>query len=117
MPESWEDVAKAKRDSISALIPEEWRIKDPSSRDDQVDVTGKYIQSFLSSTEVEITETDAADIARNVAARTWKAVDVIKAFSHRAALAHQLVSHSYASRPNIITESTVDQLPAGNLLR
>lgn len=91
MPERWEELAKAKRDSIQALIPEEWRIKNLLSREEQIDVTTGYIQSFLSQDEVEITETDAATIARQVAHRRWKAVNVTRAFCHRAALAHQLV--------------------------
>lgn len=92
MAGDWERTAKAKRDSVDALIPESWRIKDAPSREKQVVVTGSYIQSFLTEDEIKITETDAATIARNISQHGWKAVDVIKAFCHRAALAHQLVS-------------------------
>lgn len=89
---SWKEAADQKRKSIDALIPSEWRLSDTPSRESQRDVTGKYVQQFLSEREVEITETDAAGIAKKTTTGQWKAVEVIKAFCHRASLAHQLVS-------------------------
>ena len=93
MSSNWEYRAKEKRDSVNALIPEPWRIPNPPSREVQPDVTGTYLHQFLDAQEIEITETDAVGIAKKTCAGAWKAVDVIKAFSHRAALAHQLVRH------------------------
>lgn len=92
MPESWEQKAAAKRDSILALIPEEWRISNPPI-EDQVDVTGSYVHQFLTPREIEITETTADEIVKKTVAGLWSAVEVTKAFCHRAALAHQLVYH------------------------
>jgi len=89
---SWQDAARAKRDSINNLIPEPWRLKSIPSAEEQRDVTGKYICQFLSVREVEITETNAVDIAKHTTTGQWTAVDVTRAFCHRAALAHQLVS-------------------------
>jgi len=51
-----------------------------------------YIREFLSEREVLITETDAVGIAEKTTKGDWTAVEVIKAFCHRASLAHQLVS-------------------------
>jgi len=88
----WTALAKEKRDSINALIPKEWLLPTPlPSATEQRDVTGKYIQQFLSPREIEITETDAVGIVKNTATATWKAREVAEAFCHRAALAHQLV--------------------------
>lgn len=87
----WKKVAAAKRDSVLALIPEEWRIPAPPPSSEQRDVTGKYIQQYLSDKEIEITETDAAGIVKKTTTGTWTAYDVAKAFCHRAAIAHQLV--------------------------
>lgn len=87
----WEETAKQKRDSVNGLIPAEWRIPDPPSREQQVNVTGEYIQQFLSSTEIEITESDAVAIAAKTTTGEWSAQAVTTAFCHRAALAHQLV--------------------------
>ena len=91
MGASWEQAAAEKRQSLNRLIPAAWRISNLPSNEEQSDVTGKYIQQFLEPGEIEITETDAAGIAAKTATGVWKAVDVIKAFCHRAALAHQLV--------------------------
>lgn len=91
MAASWQDRAEQKRESILAAIPSAWRIENLPSVEEKKDVTGAYIRSFLSDSEVEITETDAVDIVKKTTTGQWKAVDVTRAFCHRAALAHQLV--------------------------
>lgn len=92
MSASWEQKANAKRDAVNALIPEAWRLQDAPSRESQKNITGAaYIEKHLSQREIEITRLDAAALAQKTTSGAWKAVDVIKAFSHRAALAHQLV--------------------------
>lgn len=73
-----------------AKIPEQWVLANPPNEEVR-DVTGTFIHQYLSPFEVEITETDAVGIAEKTASGTWKALDVAKAFCHRAALAHQLV--------------------------
>ncbi|KAE7996952.1 hypothetical protein FH972_001628 [Carpinus fangiana] len=88
----WKQAASRKADSVNALIPHEWRIPSPPSNQEQVDITGSYVQQFLSAQEIEITEADAAFIAKKTASGEWTAVDVTKAFCHRAALAHQLLN-------------------------
>lgn len=88
---AWEKQAKAKRESVNALIPEAWRLSSIPSSAEQKDVTGGYIKQFLTTKEVEITETDACGIVLRTASGEWKAREVAEAFCHRAALAHQLV--------------------------
>ncbi|CAG8125344.1 unnamed protein product [Penicillium olsonii] len=91
--ESWRDRGEAKRLSILNSIPEKWRLVDPVPPATELrDVTGSYIQQFLTPREIEITETDAAGIAAHTCTGDWSAVEVTEAFCHRAALAHQLVS-------------------------
>lgn len=88
----WQTLAKTKRDSINALIPVSWRLPSPTPpATKQRNVTGKYIQQFLSPREVEITETDAVGIVKQTTVGLWTALEVTKAFCHRAALAHQMV--------------------------
>ena len=90
---SWREKATAKRDSVLSLIPQEWRIPDAiPSAEEQRDITGDYIRQFLSKREVEITETDAPGILKHTTTGQWTAEEVAKAFAHRAALGHQLVS-------------------------
>jgi amidase len=93
MPEStWNTQGEAKRQSVLNLIPDKWRLKDPVPPAAELrDVTGNYIRQFLTERETEITETDAVDIVAQTSTGNWTAVEVIEAFCHRAALAHQLV--------------------------
>ncbi|KAJ5595127.1 Amidase [Penicillium hispanicum] len=85
--------AEAKRESILNAIPEKWRLATPvPPASEQRDVTGDYIRQYLSVREIEITESDAVDIAAQTTSGRWTAVEVTEAFCHRAALAHQLVN-------------------------
>jgi amidase len=88
----WLTQGKAKRQSILDAIPAKWRLADPVPPATEVrDVTGSYIQQYLSDREIEITESDAVHIAAQTTTGRWPAVEVAEAFCHRAALAHQLV--------------------------
>jgi amidase len=109
----WKAAGRKKKDSVNALIPEHWLLKSPvPSVEEQKDVTGKYIQQFLTPKEVEITETDAVGIVKNTTSGAWTAREVTEAFCHRAALAHQLVPHvskapTCAYRTECLFRSTV----------
>lgn len=92
MTTEWQSRAKAKREAILASIPQKWHLKSIPTVEEQKDVTGTYIQQFLSPEEVEITETDSFGIAEKVAAGAWTAVSVTEAFCHRASLAHQILN-------------------------
>jgi hypothetical protein len=87
----WHTLAQRKRDEIAATIPREWLLSSLPSPEEQRDVTGEYIEQFLSPVEKEITGTGAVDIIKKISSGEWKAEDVTKAFCHRAAIAHQLV--------------------------
>lgn len=93
MTTSWQDAAAKKRETITALIPEEWRLGSVPSVEDQVDVTD-HIKQYLSEEELEITESDADHIVGNTSTGVWTAEQVTRAFCHRAALAHQLVCNN-----------------------
>ena len=92
---NWKELGQAKRDTVNALIHKAWLLPTPHPpASEQRDVTGKYIQQFLSPREIEITETDGVGIVKNTTSATWKAREVAEAFCHRAALAHQMVRDS-----------------------
>lgn len=91
MTKDWETRAREKREAILAAIPQEWRIENPPN-DKQIDVTGPFIQQFLSEREVEITEKAVEEILEQTIKGQWKAEEVARAFCHRAALAHQLTN-------------------------
>lgn len=89
---NWKQAGKDKAESILTSIPKEWQILDIPSVEKQKDITGEYLHQYLSSKEVEITESDAVDIVKNTSTGVWSAVDVAKAFCHRAAIVHQHVA-------------------------
>jgi amidase len=87
-------LGQQKRDSLNSLIPQSWLLSTPlPSAEEQRDVTGKYIQQFLSSREVEITEIDAVGIVNKTTSGVWKAREVAEAFCHSAAVPHQMVCY------------------------
>lgn len=88
---SWQDLAAAKREAIINSIPERWRLASIPSAEEQRDVTGAYIQQFLSPKEIAIIETDAVGIVEKTSTGQWTAVEVVEAFCHSASLGHQLV--------------------------
>ncbi|EXJ86998.1 hypothetical protein A1O3_03955 [Capronia epimyces CBS 606.96] len=90
---TWQNLAAEKRESVLNSIPGKWKItgRIPSVQE-QPDVTGPFIQQFLSPREIEITETDAVGIVANTSTGQWSAVEVTEAFCHRASLAHQLTN-------------------------
>lgn len=91
---TWRAQSEAKRQAILDAIPQKWRLTDPVPPSTEVrDVTGSYIRQYLNEREIEITESDAVDIAAQTTTGKWSAVEVTEAFCHRAALAHQLASH------------------------
>ncbi|KAH6653246.1 amidase signature domain-containing protein [Truncatella angustata] len=89
---SWETLAAAKREAILNSIPTKWRLASIPSVEEQRDVTGTYLQDFLSPREIEITETDAVGIVEKTSSGQWTAVEVAESFCHRASLAHQLLN-------------------------
>lgn len=91
-PSPWTLPAKTKRNSIKTSIPQDWHIPAAHQNPNEaLDVTGQYTQSFLDSREIQITESDAVDITRQTCSGKWSATEVVTAFCHRAAVAHQLV--------------------------
>ncbi|MCJ1262208.1 Acetamidase [Lobaria immixta] len=90
--EIWQRLATSKRESINSAIPEAWRLSSIPSVEDQRDVTGEFIRKYLSKEEIEITEADAPQIISKTTTGQWKAETVVKAFCHRASIAHQLTN-------------------------
>lgn len=89
----WKAKAAAKAAAIFDAIPDSWRIPEPiPTVDAQRDITGPYLHKYLTGDEIEITETNAVGIVKKVADGEWHAETVVRAFCHRAALAHQYVS-------------------------
>lgn len=86
---SWQERAADKQKRINDSIPKEWRIQNLPQDDSVLDFPEK--SGHLSSQELAITQSSAAELVKRLAVGDLKAVDVTIAFCKRAALAHQLV--------------------------
>lgn len=90
-PPAWKQKAAAKREDVYQKIPKQWRLSEPLPTPKN---TYEYLKTsdVLSKDEIAITETtDARLLLNKIATKRLSAVDVVSAFSHRAAVAHQLI--------------------------
>lgn len=90
----WAKNATAKRAALLNSIPPEYRIPvDVFPPPTQLDVTKFPTESkWFTEQELEITSTSAPSLLDKIANSVWTAEEVTKAFSKRAAAAHQLTN-------------------------
>lgn len=88
----WKERSDAKKSSVLNGVPTqfihpelEFSTTDTSPL---FDIPGKY----LSAEQLSITSLDAVDIVRSISKGTLSAVQVLDAFTHRAAIAHKLLN-------------------------
>lgn len=88
---NWEAKAAAKRKSIWNSIPKEWIIEgiSPTTVPRAMDFP---FEKHLSLSEIKITSLSAVELLSRISKGQYKAVEVARAFAHRAAIAHQLVN-------------------------
>lgn len=88
------DIAKEKRAARDSKFIKEWLLEpDQLPNSDCKDVLAWPVTSgYLSSKEIEITESDFATLKQHIKSRTWTAYEITSAFCHRASIAHQLVN-------------------------
>ena len=89
----WETKAAAKRASILAQIPSEWRLTEEQLQDarKQRDLTGTFIQALLPPEHIPIICKDSVELAKDIKAGKLTAVQVTTAFCRAAGVAHQIV--------------------------
>lgn len=88
----WQDIAQEKRSALNALIPDEWRTGRaiPTAQDHPNAVN--YADNFLTKLEAAVTEDYTAEqLIEKIAARDFTAVEVTRAFCHRAVISHEMV--------------------------
>jgi Asp-tRNA(Asn)/Glu-tRNA(Gln) amidotransferase A subunit family amidase len=95
MPNTWQDISKRKKADQASRVPEEWLLpndsKPKSNADNVIDIPRKC--GLLNKQELHITENyDATALLQELRTGRLKSVDVTKAFSKRAAIAHQLTN-------------------------
>ena len=88
----WQSIAQAKKATLLSLIPVRWRLK-PSNIPSVTALrdVSEYICRFLTPQELAITNSTSNKILANARSGEWSAVEITRAFCHRAAIAHQLV--------------------------
>lgn len=89
---SWLQITRGKRDHLHSMIPAEWKLSAdmlPSrmARPNVIDI----IPSLVTLPEREITELPVERLLAEIHSGGLAAREVLDAFCHRAALAHQLV--------------------------
>lgn len=98
--DNWATRARAKRENLASLIPPEWRLSAVPSIEEGPNVI-LWSRTFLAAEERDITESEPLSIIANIQAQIWSAEEVVRAFCHRAAIAHQLT--------NCLTEILFDE--------
>ncbi|KAJ4485909.1 general amidase [Lentinula aciculospora] len=90
----WRAIAAKKKAEQLALIPKEWTIKlDEIPHHIEADVSRiPETCGLLSATELQITNSDVADLLEKLAAGKWTSVSVTTAFYKRAIIAHHLTN-------------------------
>ncbi|KYG41620.1 hypothetical protein M433DRAFT_75476 [Acidomyces richmondensis BFW] len=88
---SWQQITRGKRDHLHSLIPPEWKLSAEMlpSRMARPNVTD-IVPSLVTLSEREITELPVERLLREIHTGGLAAREVLDAFCHRAALAHQL---------------------------
>jgi amidase len=95
----WEKIAAAKREVLAASIPQEYRVPQQQlPPESQLDVTRWPKESgWFTPEELEITDSTASHIVRQIACKSWSSEKVTRAFCKRAAAAQQLVNIACAA--------------------
>ena len=92
--QTWQDKAEAKVAETKSKIPKEWRLHEDDllAAKKQRQLSGPFIEGFLSAQELEITSNAAAPLVSKLQSGHYTALQVTTAFCKRAAIAHQIVS-------------------------
>jgi len=90
--QTWQEIAKAKREGELDKIPKEWRLPQSvleESKKRRV-IAGPFLESLLDEDTLRITGLDPVEIASSTSNGSMSAYSVVEAFSKRAAYGHQL---------------------------
>jgi amidase len=89
---SWQERAAAKVADTASQIPERWRItqedRDRAAKERQL--SGPFIESFLSQSENKIVNTDSPELCKELASGSLSSLEVTEAFCKSAAIAQQI---------------------------
>ncbi|KAM9905915.1 hypothetical protein OXX69_007003 [Metschnikowia pulcherrima] len=91
---TYKDIALKKRQQRDTQFKKEWLVPESQLPSANTKDVSTWIEDLgmLSKSEQEITSALAETIVENIKAKKWTAVEVVKAFCHRASVAHQLTN-------------------------
>lgn len=91
---SWRQIVDQKLRDDLAKIPAAWLLDDHVVQDakSRPKIAGDFIESLLDTETLQITNMDVPELIQKMKAAELTAVQVVTAFSKRAAYAHQMVS-------------------------
>ncbi|KAM9905541.1 hypothetical protein OXX79_002103 [Metschnikowia pulcherrima] len=91
---TYKDIALKKRQQRDTQFKKEWLVPESQLPSANTKDVSTWIEDsgMLSKSEQEITSALAESIVENIKAKKWTAVEVVKAFCHRASVAHQLTN-------------------------
>ncbi|KAM9932215.1 hypothetical protein OXX80_008149 [Metschnikowia pulcherrima] len=91
---TYKDIALKKRQQRDTQFKKEWLVPESQLPSANTKDVSTWIEDsgVLSKSEQEITSALAETIVENIKAKKWTAVEVVKAFCHRASVAHQLTN-------------------------
>ena len=91
---TYKDIALKKRQQRDTQFKKEWLVPESQLPSANTKDVSTWIEDsgVLSNSEQEITSALAETIVENIKAKKWTAVEVVKAFCHRASVAHQLTN-------------------------
>lgn len=89
--EPWEAIVKKKQQFVISQIPEEWILHDVKPADEEPDVC-VYLDKLLDQREIFITNLSLTQLLQQQLSGKLSALEIAKAFTHRAALTHQITN-------------------------
>jgi amidase len=99
MGQHHKEIAEIAQGRRAAALPKEYLLPEEHLANLPRDVTGIPRSSkHFTPEELEIIETSAEDILQKIREKSWTSVEVTKAFSKAAVVAHQLVCRLYYHR-------------------
>lgn len=89
---SWQEQAAFKVAETAAKIPSEWRLdpKDIRRAKEQKNLTGSFIETFLSRHEISIVSLDSSRLVTKLAEGALSSLEVAQAYCKTTAIAHQI---------------------------
>jgi len=88
---SWEETVTKKKKHILSQIPEEWILQDIKNSDEEPSVC-VYLDKLLDEREIYITNSSLQQLLNEQLLGKLSALEISKAFTHRAALTHQITN-------------------------